>query len=73
MSEEFRFNPPRGFISISTIAPDGFDFVEGVVSTLQEDSFRFLPQEDTRHSLRYADVSTLQEDSFRFLRILAAL
>ena len=39
-----RFNPPRGFISISTRFQHGTFVPNGeIVSTLQEDSFRFLP------------------------------
>ena len=40
---ELGFNPPRGFISISTRKAVWRRELLDRVSTLQEDSFRFLP------------------------------
>ena len=87
------FNPPRGFISISTVLYSWpgqetpvmfqpskrihFDFYviattepnsrRLFVSTLQEDSFRFLHRDSRFGRICSVQVSTLQEDSFRFL------
>ena len=62
------FNPPRGFIPVSTFGRIlTTRLICRLVSTLQEDSFRFLRRKEYVEEKTSCNVSTLQEDSFRFL------